>query len=150
MQERKIPQGNILEVSLPVSDAISRSVYEEHLARPVRTALQMPGWAVNIRCLLLTYEMPLRIKPSPMTRREKRRQAEIKAVEDLLSTGGIPEERLRELEAKKKALEQELKKLNHLSQLSCALLANGPFGGPLYNVGRALRQKGNFQIKKAP
>ncbi len=117
MRERKIPPGNLLEVSLPTTDSMSRDTYETRLAGPLRLALRRPDRARRIQCILLTYGIPLRIEPTPLTRPEKVKRAglmeELKAVEALLGPGDVPGERLAGLKRRKRDIEQELRRLDH-------------------------------------
>jgi len=63
-RQRSVPAENIVYVSLGtrLEEKISRSDYEEWLAGPVRKELmrRLPG---QIRCLLLTYGIPLKVGP---------------------------------------------------------------------------------------
>jgi uncharacterized protein (TIGR03790 family) len=60
MQQRGIPQENIVRLSLPDEETISRVQYDEKIAAPVRRALKQHE-PRRIRCLLLMYGIPLRV-----------------------------------------------------------------------------------------
>jgi len=58
MEQRKIPQDNLLIVQTAANEGIERYFYDDEIAAPVREFLaDKPG----ISCLLLFYGMPLRI-----------------------------------------------------------------------------------------
>lgn len=61
MDRRQIPAANLLMVSLPTTETCSREVYEADLAQPVRQFFDsvQPRW--RIRCVVLTYGIPIRI-----------------------------------------------------------------------------------------
>ena len=63
-QQRKVPEGNILLLSLgkTLTGTISRDEYDKRIARPIRRRLSgMSGWA--IKCLLTTYGVPYKVGP---------------------------------------------------------------------------------------
>ncbi len=60
-QLRHIPQGNLLALPLPKGETISREQYVRQIADPLRDWLARPELA-QIRCLLLVYGVPLRIR----------------------------------------------------------------------------------------
>jgi uncharacterized protein (TIGR03790 family) len=63
-QQRKVPEGNILLLSLgkTLAGTISRDEYDKRIARPVHKRLSgMSGWA--IKCLLTTYGVPYKVGP---------------------------------------------------------------------------------------
>jgi uncharacterized protein (TIGR03790 family) len=61
MQQRGVPEANIVRLSLPNEETISRSRYDEKIVAPVRSALKQLASQRRIRCLLLIYGMPLRV-----------------------------------------------------------------------------------------
>jgi len=61
MKQRGIPAENIVRVSLPEGETVSRRQYDERIAAPVRRALAPPEFRRRIRCLVLMYGMPLRV-----------------------------------------------------------------------------------------
>jgi uncharacterized protein (TIGR03790 family) len=60
-KQRGVPEGNIVRVSVPDGETISRKQYDEKIAAPVRSALKQLAPRRRIRCLLLMYGMPLRV-----------------------------------------------------------------------------------------
>lgn len=60
---RGIPQTHILRVELPLTETVSRKLYEEKLVSPVRDQLIQKGLASSVRALATTYGIPLRVKP---------------------------------------------------------------------------------------
>ncbi len=60
-QLRHIPQENLIRLPLPRRETISRARYESDLATPLRAWLKGPG-RESIRCILLVYGVPLRIR----------------------------------------------------------------------------------------
>lgn len=60
-QLRHIPQGNLLALPLAKGETISREQYVRQIADPLRDWLARPEQA-QIRCLLLVYGVPLRIR----------------------------------------------------------------------------------------
>jgi uncharacterized protein (TIGR03790 family) len=61
MKQRGVPEENIVRVSVPDDETISRRQYDEKIAAPVRRALTEREPRRRIRCLLLLYGMPLRV-----------------------------------------------------------------------------------------
>ncbi|MHC4617650.1 MAG: TIGR03790 family protein [Planctomycetota bacterium] len=76
--KRKVPEDNILKLSLGTdsNDTISRNDYEKKLACPIRKKLSSPEFAGNIRCLLTTYGVPIKVEGRGMLegRKDKLRQ----------------------------------------------------------------------------
>jgi len=60
-QLRHVPQGNLVALPLPKRETVSRDQYDRLLAEPLRRWLKQPGHE-QIRCLLLVYGVPLRIR----------------------------------------------------------------------------------------
>lgn len=93
MKKRNIPRSNLLLVSLPTWDACSREVYEKGLAQPIREFIQSNEQSLDIRCILLTYEIPLRVQASPMNGAERLEYPAIKkkhaALENLLAEKAV-------------------------------------------------------------
>jgi uncharacterized protein (TIGR03790 family) len=71
MKRRNIPRSNLLLVSLPTWDTCSREVYEKGLVQPIREFIQSNEKSLDIRCILLTYEIPLRVQESPVNGAER-------------------------------------------------------------------------------
>lgn len=62
---RNVPSRNLIRISVPVKERISRADYEERIAGPVRKALsKLFNKDAAIRCIVTTYGVPLRIDPS--------------------------------------------------------------------------------------
>ena len=61
MQQRGIPEENIVRVSVADDETIGRRQYDEKIVEPVRRALKVREARGSIRCLLLMYGMPLRV-----------------------------------------------------------------------------------------
>jgi uncharacterized protein (TIGR03790 family) len=61
MKQRGVPEENIVRVSVPDDETISRRQYDQKIAAPVRRALEEREPRRRIRCLLLLYGMPLRV-----------------------------------------------------------------------------------------
>jgi uncharacterized protein (TIGR03790 family) len=73
---RNVPTRNIIRISVPVSERISRPDYEELIAGPVRKAIAELHNEGEIRCIVTTYGLPLRVNFSkplimPHERRSK-------------------------------------------------------------------------------
>ena len=62
-QRRKVPADNILALPLGagMSETISRNDYEKNLAGPIRKKLLTLSFTVNIKCLLTTYGVPIKV-----------------------------------------------------------------------------------------
>jgi len=58
MEQRKIPKENLLILQTPVREGITRQIYKDEIAAPVRDFLEGKS---GISCLVLLYGMPLRI-----------------------------------------------------------------------------------------
>jgi len=70
---RKVPTRNILALSLgtKLSDAITRADYEKQLAEPIRKKLSSPKFSWEIKCLLITYGVPIKVgKRGPLKGQE--------------------------------------------------------------------------------
>lgn len=86
MKRRGIPAQHLLTVSVTDQETCSAREYRERIAAPLRAHPRMAGKTDEIRCLVLLYGMPLRIRPDgtdleqhPEMIRLKQRQAEITA-----------------------------------------------------------------------
>ena len=59
---RNVPIRNIIRISVPVRDDISREKYDKLIAGPVRKAiLELYNEGAEVRCILTTYGIPLRV-----------------------------------------------------------------------------------------
>ena len=75
---RGIPGENLVVLDLPRSEAVSRRVYEEGLARPLRRELERRDeQGRRIRCLALVYGVPLRVAGPRAPDRDRRRADEL-------------------------------------------------------------------------
>jgi uncharacterized protein (TIGR03790 family) len=75
MSQRGIPADNIVRVSLPEGETVSRRQYDDAIAVPVRKALaSLESWR-RIRCLVLMYGMPLRVAAPEIGPDDQRRIA---------------------------------------------------------------------------
>ena len=66
MNKRGIPHQNFLALTVNSDETCSRSVYEKNVAAPVKKYLKKNNAKSRIRCLLLMYDLPLKIA-SPVT-----------------------------------------------------------------------------------
>ena len=64
MRLRNVPARNLIRISAPLEETVSRKQYEKSIAGPVRQALVMlNNEGAGIRCILTTYGIPLRVGP---------------------------------------------------------------------------------------
>jgi uncharacterized protein (TIGR03790 family) len=75
MSQRGIPADNIVRVSLPEGETVSRRRYDDAIAVPVRKALASLESRRRIRCLVLMYGMPLRVAAPEIGPDDQRRIA---------------------------------------------------------------------------
>ncbi len=115
--KRDVPRENIVFVHCPRKDSISRQEYERKIVGPVKRALQMPGWAVRIRCLLLVDGIPLKITGAEMSHKERlsalKVRERIKALDQIIESPESKPESRRKYRKEKKELKQRLSVLNH-------------------------------------
>ena len=72
MEHRGIPPVNRVDLDLPITDTISREVYEQDVLRPIREAFIQKGLANRIKVLVTIYGMPLRVQaPRPTAEEEE-------------------------------------------------------------------------------
>lgn len=69
LAKRKVPKGNLIALSLPTGEDISRADYESKLAGPLRAALKDKKDACRV--LLTVSGVPLRVGPQPVTKDEQ-------------------------------------------------------------------------------
>jgi hypothetical protein len=63
---RGIPGDRIIALDLPLNETIGRSEYEQNLVLPTRRALEEKGLTTQVRALVTTYGIPLRVaSPKP-------------------------------------------------------------------------------------
>ncbi len=66
MERRKIPSANRIDLDLPLSDSISRQMYEQSVLTPVREGFRQKGLVNQIKVLVTMYGVPLRVQaPKP-------------------------------------------------------------------------------------
>ena len=78
LEKRKVPAGNLIELSLPTGEDISRADYEAKLAAPLREALKDKKDACKV--LLTVYGVPLRVGPKVPTATEKKEAEALKGL----------------------------------------------------------------------
>jgi uncharacterized protein (TIGR03790 family) len=63
-EKREIPVDNILTLPLgnELRDSITRTNYKKQLSEPIRERLLLPGAGKQIRCLLTTYGVPIKVE----------------------------------------------------------------------------------------
>ncbi|MFN8390699.1 MAG: TIGR03790 family protein [Bdellovibrionota bacterium] len=71
LEKRHIPQDNLVELNLPDEDSLSREQYESQLVAPTRRALEERHLSQQIRVLVTTYGVPLRVLAPEATGDEK-------------------------------------------------------------------------------
>lgn len=74
--KRKVPQGNIVLLSLPKGEDIQQSDYETKLATPLREALK--AFKEPVKVLLTVYGVPLRVGTKTLSLLEKTKAEEIR------------------------------------------------------------------------
>jgi uncharacterized protein (TIGR03790 family) len=79
---RDIPEANLLWLNLSTAETCSRDVYEQRIAAPVREFLAaiQPSW--RIRCLVLIYGLPLKVRPAVTV--DEKDGGEFKARQEML------------------------------------------------------------------
>lgn len=103
-QLRKVPAGNVVELDLPTVEDINRDDYEAKVVKPLRLALR--SRAAQVKVLLSTYGVPLRVGPLSPTEEEMRQLVGVRA--DLEEKRKAAEMRAKTV----KSLEEELQKAN--------------------------------------
>ncbi len=61
LKRRNIPRKNLLHIRCTTKEVISRRAFERDIAFPLKKALARDSFSKGIRCILLTYGIPLRI-----------------------------------------------------------------------------------------
>ncbi|WP_155307279.1 TIGR03790 family protein [Desulfosarcina widdelii] len=152
---RGIPESNVILLSVPVGETCSREVYERQIAGPMRRVLAtiQPSW--RIRCLVLIYGLPLRVKP-PLQSADAEVEAlrsQKQALEKQMEKGSESEPNLFASTVAEE-LEDVHNRLNQLkissdsrasldSELSVVKAADAPIGGWIENpfyIGFSKRQ----------
>jgi uncharacterized protein (TIGR03790 family) len=62
VSRRGIPPANLVTVTAPTVETISREVYASQIVRPIRDELMKRGLAAKVRVLVTTYGIPLRVE----------------------------------------------------------------------------------------
>ncbi|HEV7301776.1 MAG TPA: TIGR03790 family protein [Tepidisphaeraceae bacterium] len=84
-EQRKVPDGRIVEVDLPTWNEIAFEQYQSNVVAPVRQQLRERGLEGKVKCLVTFYGMPLRVHPYTPTKDE---QAELQLVTERLAEVG--------------------------------------------------------------
>jgi uncharacterized protein (TIGR03790 family) len=77
-EKREIPPENLLRVTLPETEDLSREQYQEQLVKPLREFLRQRNAGQSIRCLVLLYGIPLRVAPPELSHTEWQQLEELK------------------------------------------------------------------------
>jgi len=152
---RGIPKHNVILLSVPVGETCSRDVYDRQIAGPMRRVLAtiQPSW--RIRCLVVIYGLPLRVKPPPESADAEAEalRSRKQALEEKIERGSgnefdlSPSAAAEELEDVRERLNQR-KISSDLwasvdSELSVVKAADAPIGGWIENpfyIGFSKRQ----------
>jgi uncharacterized protein (TIGR03790 family) len=109
---RNVPLRNLIRISVPVSEGISRTDYEELIAGPVRKAIARLYNEGEIRCILTTYGVPLRVNSSkPLIYPEHKINSYQKMINEKKKERSILKERRKKREAADKELNSKIKDL---------------------------------------
>ena len=145
MQQRRVPEENIVRVSVPDGETISRKLYDEKIAAPVRSALKQLEPRRRIRCLVLMYGMPLRVAapeigPDDMRQiaaLEQRREQTRRRIETLPAGAKEEKERLAKSLAELDADIAKAQRVNESasvdSEIALAAAGDYPLAGWLSN-----------------
>ncbi len=158
MRQRGVPRENLLRVTCPYAETISRRNYDQEIAEPVRRALEKGEAGRRIRCLVLMYGVPLRVA-APETGPEdqqriagllQRREETRRAIDGLPE--GAQEEKVR-LEGDLAAVNADIAKARKAdysaavdSEIALAAAGSYPLPGPVPNplfmgyLGRGLER----------
>ena len=90
MQQRHVPEGNLLQIWVTDREKCSREEYEKRIAPPVRRFLTEEQAGQHIRCILLVYGVPMKMAGPPASDAEK--------------------ELMRRLESRRKQLAEQVKR----------------------------------------
>ena len=112
---RQVPEDNVLLLPMHAGISMSRHQFEKELLKPLKRSLELPGWAANIKCLLLCYGVPLRVEGSSPSKDEKTEAQKIKEtlseLRHVLEAKAVSgqekkrlKERIKDLEARRRAL----------------------------------------------
>lgn len=166
-KKRGIHSSRILFLNLSTREVCSRSEYEQKIAMPVRKALAAIMPPERIRCLVLFYGIPLRVKSAVSAEQQeinefKARQAELKEKiktqksAEALSNKGMAEE-LAYVRGRLSQLKVERDQVASVdSELSVVKVKDAPIGGwienPFYigfkNRTKAVPQKDVLMVSR--
>lgn len=142
-ERRRVPEENIVSLSLPCKDSISRAEFEDKLLAPLRRELSLPGWAATIRCIVLCYGVPLKVE-GRVPGAEQRRRAnalrdEISELRHVLQADRVSDEEKRRVRARISRLEKERARLLHRDEAASVdselcLLRSYRADGPSYRL----------------
>ena len=99
LEKRKVPVENLLELSLPLGEDISRADYESKLAGPLREHLKEKK--LNPKVILTVYGVPLRVGAKVVTDEDK---AELEKIKPLLEAAKKEGDKKKEAEWEAKQL----------------------------------------------
>ena len=105
-QWRQVPQVNLCVLPLPMSETIDRQTFEEIIQKPLRRWLSAHPQGRQIACLLLTYDVPLRIHSDYAHSWTRLRIEELDRLIDTLEEEAPDSERLATLLDQRKSLLQ--------------------------------------------
>ncbi len=79
MAVRQVPEHHRVNVTLPAGATdIDRATYERQVRQPVRRHLEKHGLKDRVRCVLLSYGLPLRIGNEPLSEADQREANELR------------------------------------------------------------------------
>jgi len=71
MERRGIPLGNRVDLNLPLTDTISREIYEQAVIKPVQEALVRKSLSKTTKVLVTIFGVPLRVQAPQLTAEEE-------------------------------------------------------------------------------
>ncbi len=66
-ERRQVPRGRLIGLDLPTTEEIPRRVYDASIAGPIKTWLKEHDPADQVACLVLFYDVPIRVGPQRVT-----------------------------------------------------------------------------------
>jgi uncharacterized protein (TIGR03790 family) len=127
MRKRGVPEANLLRITTHNRESLNWDQYREQVEAPVREYLASRKSDPAIRCVLLMYGIPLRVRGSGATREEAQRLRKLGQRKSRLearleqSGEGEGQDLRRELEETDKALRLERRRLNKSASLDSEL-----------------------------
>ncbi len=118
MKKRKIPEDNLIMLSVTDKETCSRADYQKKVALPVSRYIKQNDSKWHIRCLQVIYGLPLKVAPSELTKEEKVEIGELKKKKHELENQlkKINGQKREDQESIKKALGRVKKKISKLSK----------------------------------